>query len=79
MYHFEEETKRQMMDEIKYFFEEEFDLKLGILGTENIMTFFEETLGDKIYNIALEDAKRFYKRKADEMDSDYYALYKADR
>lgn len=35
-----------------------------------------ENLGKKIYNEALDDARKFYQRQADNMESDYYMLYK---
>jgi deoxyadenosine/deoxycytidine kinase len=36
----------------------------------------QEMLGDRIYNKALDDAKQFYAKYADNMETDYYALYK---
>ena len=76
MYTFEEKEKAQMCDEIAHFFWEEYDLELGIIGTGKILDFFQEMLGDRIYNKALDDAKKFYKKYADNMETDYYALYK---
>lgn len=72
----EEKEKAQMCDEIAAFFREEHDLKLGVIGTGKILDFFQEMLGDRIYNKALDDAKRFYEKYADNMETDYYALYK---
>ncbi|MDE7177698.1 MAG: DUF2164 domain-containing protein [Lachnospiraceae bacterium] len=79
MYAFEEKEKAQMCDEIAHFFEEEYDLELGIIGTGKIFDFFQEMLGDRIYNKALDDAKKFYEKYADNMETDYYALYKEIR
>ena len=79
MYTFEEKEKAQMCDEIANFFSEEYDLELGIIGTGKIFDFFQEMLGDRIYNKALDDAKKFYKKYADNMETDYYALYKEIR
>lgn len=73
---FGNEDRKQMCDEIAQFFREEHDLKLGIIGTGNILDFFQEMLGNRIYNKALDDAKRFYGKYADNMETDYYALYK---
>lgn len=72
---FEDREKAQMCDEIAAFFKEEHDLELGIIGTGRILDFFQEMLGDRIYNKALDDAKQFYVRYADNMEADYYALY----
>lgn len=76
MYSFREDEKKQMIDEISYFFKEEYDLNLGIIGVDNVFDFFRELFGDRIYNMALDDAKRFYQKRAEDMDADYYALYK---
>lgn len=73
---FEDRDKVQMCDEIAAFFKEEHDLELGVIGTGKILDFFQEMLGDRIYNKALDDAKRFYEKYADNMETDYYALYR---
>lgn len=76
MYSFGDEEKRLMCEEIAHFFKEEHDLDLGIIGTGKVLDFFQEMLGDRIYNKALDDAKRFWERYADNMETDYYALYR---
>lgn len=76
MYTFEEKEKKQMCEEIARFFSEEHDLELGIIGTGRILDFFQEMLGNRVYNKALDDAKKFYAGYADNMETDYYALYK---
>lgn len=76
MYSFEDEEKRLMCEEIAHFFKEEHDLDLGIIGTGQILDFFQEMLGNRIYNKALDDAKRFIEKYADNMETDYYALYR---
>ena len=76
MYSFDDREKAQMCDEIAHFFREEYDLELGIIGTGNIFDFFQEMMGNRIYNMALDDARKFYARYADNMETDYYALYR---
>lgn len=76
MYSFDEKEKKQLCDEIAHFFKEEYDLELGMIGTGNILDFFQEILGNRIYNKALDDARKFYEKYADDMETDYYALYK---
>ena len=73
---FEDKDKARMCDEIAAFLEEEHDLELGVIGTGRILDFFQEMLGNRIYNKALDDAKQFYGKYADNMEADYYALYK---
>ncbi len=76
MYSFEDKEKQLMCEEIAHFFKEEHDLDLGMIGTGRILDFFQEMLGNRIYNKALEDAKRFFEKYADNMETDYYALYR---
>jgi len=52
------DEKKQLLQDIIYFFETERDEKLGIIGSEKILDFFLESLGPVIYNKALDDAKR---------------------
>ncbi len=75
MIHINDEKKRQMMEEIHYFFKEEYELELGLIGQETVLDFFLENLGKPVYNIALDDAKKFYDRQRDNMESDFYMLY----
>ena len=70
------EQKDQMLEEIAYFFNEEFELDLGIIGRENFFYFFQDNLAKYIYNRALDDAKKFYERNDSNMEAGYYALYK---
>ena len=65
-----------MQEAIIQYFNEERDEKLGIIGSENLLDFFLDLVGDKVYNTALDDAKKFYRRTMEDMDSDYYSLYK---
>lgn len=74
-----EQDKARMCDEIAAFFREEHNLELGVIGTGKILDFFQEMLGERVYNRALDDAKKFYERYADNMETDYYALYKDAR
>lgn len=74
-----EQDKARMCDEIAAFFREEHDLELGVIDTGKILDFFQEMLGERVYNRALDDAKKFYERYADNMETDYYALYKDAR
>ncbi|ABX41568.1 DUF2164 domain-containing protein [Lachnoclostridium phytofermentans] len=75
-FRFSQEEKSMMQDAIIQYFEEERDEKLGIIGSENLLDFVLELIGDKIYNTALDDAKKFYKRSLEDLESDYYGLYK---
>lgn len=41
-----------------------------------LMELFEQKLAPIIYNRALDDAKRWFSQMMDNIDADYYALYK---
>jgi uncharacterized protein (DUF2164 family) len=70
------EEKKQIIDEIIYYFETERDEKLGIIASENIFDFFMDSLGKHIYNKALDDTKRWFNHRMEDIEADYYALYK---
>ena len=73
---FSPEEKKKMQEEIIYFFQEEREEDLGIIGAETILDFFLDVLGETIYNKALDDVKLWLTRNVENMESDYYALYK---
>ena len=76
MYELNEQEKKQVCDEIAQFFREEYDLELGIIGTGNILDFFQGVLGCRVYNKALDDSMRWLKEQAGNIEVDYYLLYK---
>lgn len=77
IFDFSLEEKKRMQEEIIYFFKEERDEDLGIIGSETILDFFVDMLGETIYNKALDDVKLWLTRNVENMESDYYALYKS--
>lgn len=70
------EEKNQLLQEIVYYFETEREEKLGIIGSEKILDFFMDSLGVFIYNRALDDAKRWHDKRMEDVEADYYTLYK---
>ncbi len=70
------EEKKQLLEDIKYYFATERDEDLGIIASENILDFFLETLGKHIYNKALDDAKFWYGKRMEDVEADFYTLYK---
>lgn len=70
------EEKNQLLEDIKYYFATERDEDLGIIASENILDLFMDTLGKHIYNKALDDAKLWYGRRMEDVEADFYALYK---
>ena len=72
------EQKKQFLEEIVYYFETERDEKLGIIASENILDFFMDNLGRIVYNKALDDAKMWYTKRMEDVEADYYALYRPE-
>lgn len=55
----DKDTRKILIDEIKGYFLKERDEKLGDLAAGNILNFFVEKLGVKIYNQGIYDAYKF--------------------
>ena len=68
--------KKALMDAIHDFFHSEYDEDLGIIKQQRIMELFTEELATIIYNKALDDAMTWYKRQQDNLEADFYSLYK---
>ena len=71
-----EEQKRNMMKEIESFWLDEFDEQTGLIKQQAIFDFFMEQFAPNIYNRALDDAKAWCKRSMENMEDDYYSLYR---
>lgn len=68
--------KEKLNAEIKAFYLDERGEEIGIIEQMQLLKLFEEKLAPIIYNRALDDARTWFARMMDNMDSDYYALYK---
>ena len=68
--------KEKMQEEIKAFYLDVRGEEIGMIEQMHLMELFEEKLAPIIYNRALDDAKLWFGQMMDNMDSDYYALYK---
>ncbi len=69
------EEKVALIKEIQNFFCQEKGEKIGIIAAENLLDFFIENLGTKIYNKALDDAKVWFSKRMDIIEIDYDLLY----
>ena len=74
-----DEQKKSMMNEIHDFFDSEYGEDIGIIKQQRVLALFMEQLAPMIYNKALDDAITWYKRMQDNLEADYYALYKEGR
>lgn len=70
------EEKRKLLEEIQNYFEQERDEKIGIIAAEGLLEFFLNALGKQIYNKALDNVKLWYEKVMENVEADFYALYK---
>ncbi len=68
--------KEKMQEEIKAFYLDVRGEEIGMIEQMHLMELFEEKLAPIIYDRALDDAKLWFGQMMENMDSDYYALYK---
>ncbi|MCI9076147.1 MAG: DUF2164 domain-containing protein [Dorea sp.] len=68
--------KEKLKAEIKAFYIAERDEEIGMIELIQLLDLFEEKMAPIIYNKALDDAKKWFTQMLDNIDSDYYALYK---
>ena len=74
-----EEQKQRLMEEIHDFFDAEFGDDIGIIRQSQIMDLFLEQLAPYVYNKALDDCMMWYKRQQDNLEADFYLLYRESR
>lgn len=71
-----DDQKEQLQEEIKAFYFDAFDEEIGIVKQQQILELFTEQMAPIIYNKALDDVKNWHKAQLDNMEADYYMLYK---
>ena len=70
--------KEKLNDEIKAFYLDVRGEEIGMIEQMQILELFEQKMAPVIYKKALDDAKRWFSQMTDNLDSDYYALYKEE-
>lgn len=70
--------KEKLNDEIKAFYLDVRGEEIGMIEQMQILELFEQKMAPIIYNKALDDAKKWFGQMMDNLDSDYYALYKEE-
>lgn len=68
--------KEKLNAEIKAFYLDERGEEIGMIEQMQLLELFEQKLTPIIYNRALDDAKRWFSQMMDNLDADYYTLYK---
>lgn len=71
------DSQREKLNaEIKAFYLDVRGVEIGMIEQMQLLELFEQKLAPIIYNRALDDAKRWLSQMMDNLDADYYALYK---
>lgn len=65
-----EEERDLIKRDLIEFFERERDERIGVIAAEEILNFFLQTAGSKIYNKGLEDARNALEHRIDELKYD---------
>ena len=71
-----EDEKKILITDIKDFFVKEFDEELGDLRADLVLDFFLEKIGPKIYNLGVNDSRKWFREKFEDLDADFYLLEK---
>lgn len=71
-----EVQKKRIREEIAAFYLDVRGKEVGIIEQEQLLDLFADTLAPIIYDKALDDIKQWYLRQQENMESDYYLLYK---
>lgn len=70
------EERQQAIDDITYFFENERDEKIGIIAAGEIIDFFLQNVGMRIYNMGVEDSIVFLEKRMEDVQIDMNSLLK---
>ena len=70
--------KKQLNAEIKAFYLAERGEEIGIIEQMQLLELFEQKMAPIIYNRALDDARQWFTQMMENVDSDYYTLYKVE-
>lgn len=65
-----EEEKKLAKEELILFFERERGEKIGLIAAEELLNFFLQSVGGKLYNKGLTDAKKALENRFDELKFD---------
>ncbi len=71
-----DQQKKQLADEIKAFYLDERGEEIGIIEERQLIDLFCTHLAPIVYNRALDDAMRWLKEQAGNVEVDYCLLYK---
>lgn len=68
--------EQQIRSEIKAFYADVRGEEIGMIEEQQILDLFYEHMAPIIYNKALDDAQHWFQQQAENLQSDYYLLYR---
>ena len=71
-----DDQKKNSINEIIRFFENEREEEIGVIAAENVLDNFLETIGTHVYNKGIEDSISFMKESFDNIELDIESLLK---
>ena len=72
-----DEQKKKIMEEIHAYYLDERGEDIGFIHQQGLYDLFLQTLAPIIYNKALDDAKYWMTRRLEDVESDFYELYRS--
>lgn len=71
-----DKQREQLKKEIKAFYLDVRGDAIGIIEQEQLLSLFMERLAPIVYNKALDDAQYWYQKQLENMESDFFSLYR---
>ncbi len=68
--------KEKLGGEIKAFYLDVRGEEIGMIEQMQLLELFQEKLAPIVYNKALDDAKKWFSQMMNNLESDYYTLYR---
>ncbi|MCG8475935.1 MAG: DUF2164 domain-containing protein [Cytophagales bacterium] len=65
-----DEEKKAAKEELIDFFENERGEKIGLIAAEEFLNFFLQSIGSKLYNMGVDDAKKVFENRFEELRYD---------
>jgi uncharacterized protein (DUF2164 family) len=71
-----DDDKKFLIAEIKDFFLKEFEEEIGDLRADIVLDFILKKAGPKIYNLGVNDSRKWFRDKFEDLDADFFLLEK---
>lgn len=74
-----EKQKQAILEEIRAFYIDERGEEIGIIEEIQLFDLFMENMAPVIYNKALDDARGWFKSQMENVENDFYMLYREEK